>query len=232
MTEQEQEIKLRVIDAAIGIYTTDRIRFTSDILLEEANVTEEDFRRYFESKYSAIRYYYEWTVSQYVEMISDIQDFGDFTTAEKISNFLYTLFDILDEQETFVRQTYLRYIYHAWMKTGFQDHIEQLYRSFIDDDERIPSFNKSIAGTPLYRILGRTSMWIVSYRLDDDSPQKEKTMALVDKITALTDEVLTNSVPDKTIDLITFLASNSKLATLMPFTNTLKQFFANILPNE
>lgn len=228
----EQEIKLKVLDAAIRIYTTDKTQFTSDKLIEEAAVSESDFRQHFESKYAAIRYYYEWAVLQYETMINEIQDFEDFTTAEKISNFLYTLFDILDEQETFVNLTYRRYIYHAWMKTGFQDHIEKLYQTFVDNDDRVPSFNKNISGTPLYRILARTSLWIVSYRLDDDSPQKERTMALVDKITALADEVVTNSVPDKTIDLLTFLGSNSKMTSYIPFTDSFKQFFANILPNE
>lgn len=232
MTGQEQEVRLKAVDAAIRIYTKDRTRFTSDILIKEAGINRKEYERYFESKYAVIRYYYEWTISQYEAMISEIQDFEGFTTAEKISNFLYTLFDILDEQETFVRQTYRRFIYHALIKTGFQNQIEQLYRSFIGDDERIPSFNKTVTGTQLYRTLTRTSMWIISYRLDDDSPQKERTMALVDKVTALLDEVLTNTVPDKTIDLITFLGSNSKFLSQIPFPDTFKQFFAKFLPHE
>ena len=232
MTEQEIENKLKVVDAAIRIYTTDRTRFTSDILIEEANVSKDEYERYFESKYAAIRYYYEWVVFQYEEMISEIPDFKTFTTAEKISNFLYTLFDILDEQELFVSQTYRRFIYHALMKTGFQNRMEHIYRSFIESDEQIPSFNKNVAGTPLYITLARTSMWITSYRLDDDSPQKEKTMALVDKITALFDEIMTNTIPDKTIDLVTFMGSNSTLLSHFPFTETFKNFFAKLLPHE
>jgi len=232
MTNQEQEIKLNIVDAAIRVYSTDRIRFTSDILALEAGISKDELYQYFESKYAVIRYYYEWTVNQYESMISEIEDFADFTTAEKISNFLYTLFDILDEQEQFVRLTYRRYIYHALMKTGFQQHMEQLYKSFIDNDDSIPSFNKNMAALPLNRTLARTSMWIISYRLDDESPQQEKTLALVDKVTALFDEILTNTVPDKTLDLITFLGSNSKIIDQIPFTDSFKRLFTNIIPHE
>jgi AcrR family transcriptional regulator len=232
MTGQEEENKLKVLDAAIRIYTSDRTRFTSDILIEDANINRDEYETYFESKYAVIRYYYEWVLSQYELMIAEVPDFNNFTTAEKISNFLYALFDILDEQDLFVEQTYRRFIYHALMKTAFQSHMERLYRSFIESDENIPSFNKNAAGMPLYLTLARTSMWIVSYRLDDDSPQKEKTMALVDKITALFEEIITNTIPDKTIDLLTFLGSNSKILSHFPFTDTFKHLFAKILPHE
>ncbi len=232
MAEQGQNVELRVLDAAIRVYTTERRRFTATALAEEAGITPGEFYHHFESKFAVIRFYYEWAMEQYEEMTREVPDFPSFSAAEKISNLIYTLFDILDEQADFVELTYRRFIYHAVIRTAFQEKMEELYRSYIEGDERIPSFNKRLAGKPLPVLLARMTLWIVAYRMSDESENNERTLALVDKLTSLLDSALTNPVPDKILDLLSFLGRDDRFRSCILLPDFVKRFFIKIVSHE
>ena len=98
MNLEEFEKKVNISRAAAGLYIKESQSFTIKNIAKQAGVDIVDVYKYFDTKDDILVYFYDSIVPIYRMMIADIENFGSFNAGEKLSNFTYTLFDLLNEQ--------------------------------------------------------------------------------------------------------------------------------------
>ena len=117
MEPELSELRKRIIEAAIRVYVDDYHRFNMKRIAHEAGLKASEVYLYFEDKYDILYSFYNNIVPSYRTMTEEIEDFNTYSAGEKISNFIYTSFDLFAEQESFVRKTYHSFIYCPAAKT-------------------------------------------------------------------------------------------------------------------
>ncbi len=81
----------------------------------------------------------------YRTMIEEIEDFNTYSAGEKISNFIYTSFDLFAEQESFVQKTYHSFIYCPGCKNTFKERYLQLVQGFFGTRRTNPRSQQTIS---------------------------------------------------------------------------------------
>ncbi len=143
-------------------------------------------------------------------MIDEIDDFESYTLSEKLSNFAFTTFDMLREKESFVEATLSNYILNSFTKTDFEKEIERLIKKFLENDDHLAISSTLVLNSYSYTFLRRQYLELLRFWLNDSSENKELTMELTDKATAVFQELLYNPVLDKSFDLVKFMNANRK----------------------
>ncbi|HLR32807.1 MAG TPA: hypothetical protein VK074_09970 [Fodinibius sp.] len=204
------EMKFAIADAATDLYVEGDGHFQ---IKDVANTVEIDPAKvfdYFSNKESILQFYYTAVMYRYRLMIDEIDDFNSYTIGEKFSNFVYASFDMLDEKQAFVEDTFRRLILQSNSKTGFEKEIESLFREFLEDDPYRSASSSVIMNTYFYAFLRCKYVGLIRFRLTDTSEDRELTMELTDKLTSFLQELVYNSVVDQGFELGKFLYSNKK----------------------
>lgn len=226
MNSEKKEIQRHIINAAVELYEDDRAHFNMKGIAKRANLKPAEIYSYFPDKYHILSAFYNDIVPLYEEMVSEIEDYDNYNAGEKISNFVYTSLDLLGEHKNFVEQTYQKYIIYCPTKTRFRPEVRHLIADFLKNDENIPSFNRFFVNTICHIFLMNVYFMIVGYWIHDDSESYGKTMALIDKLTVLLNELLYNAILDKSFDLISFLASDLGISDTF---SSIDNYFQKIL---
>lgn len=208
MEPDNPDIKKLIMDAAIHLYVEDRNHFNMKRIAQEAGLKPIDIYPLYSDKYDILYSFYNQIVPKYRIMTNEIEDFNTYSAGEKISNFIYTSFDLLGEQEAFVEMTFHSYMYCPMNKTTLKKDAYNLFRDFLSRDEQMPEANRFFLNTLCYTTLTTKFLFMIEYWLSDQSESKEKSMVLVDKLTVLFDEIIYNSMLDKSFDLMKFFITD------------------------
>ncbi|MEX0929964.1 MAG: hypothetical protein WD266_04935 [Balneolales bacterium] len=217
MAQEKNDKKNRIINAAIDLYVNDPSAFTLKNIAKKARVKEADIFKDFPNKIAILKGYYAGIVPQYKEMIREIDGFELFDLHEKLSNFVYSSLDMMQEQRDFVEKTFNGFIYNARPKSAFQSHIEELVEDFVQKDTRIAGMNQYLLNAYTYNVLSNFYLQLVIFWIRDESPGSEKTIALTDKLSSFLSEVLYSAIIDKGLDLGKFLVANRNTQPNSPF---------------
>lgn len=203
------ETKYKIAEAAVKQYEEHGDDFTLKQVAKEADIEVADIFEYFPNKRAILLFFYESLIIRYRLMLEEIDGFEDYLLAEKLSNLAYTSFDMLGEQEAFVRHTFKRLVLCSFAKTEFEKGIEQLLKAFFTDDPRISASSSMFINDYFYRVLVKKYLGVLQFWLDDDSEGKEVSMELTDKYTAFLQELMYSTAIDRGLDLARFLLSNN-----------------------
>jgi hypothetical protein len=217
MNLEEFEKKVIISRAAAGLFIRDKEKFTIKNIAKEAVVKIVEIYQLFDDKDEILIFFYDSVVPLYKMMISEIDDFDSFTAGEKLSNFTFTLFDLLNEQRDFVDQTYSRYVLVGFKKSTLKKDVTKLFKEFINRDERISTLNRNLFDGWFYGMVARKYLALILLWLRDESDSQEKTMALVDKLSSFLDELLYSNVLDKGFDLVQYLYTNDFFKFDIPY---------------
>jgi len=226
MKAETLEIRQAIIEAAIDLYINDHNHFTVKYIAEKAGLSPADIYSCFPNKEAILRGFYTQQVHRYRLMIEEIDGFEDFTLAEKLSNFIYASFDLMQEQREFVEETFESKVLNAYSKTEYHKEVENLLKDFFTGDDRISSSSRILIQSFFYDLLRKEYFNLVLFWLDDASPDYEKSMALTDKLTGFLEEVMYSAVFDKGVDLFKFAISNGALGYRLA---AFKRIFSNLL---
>ncbi|NGP88392.1 TetR/AcrR family transcriptional regulator [Fodinibius halophilus] len=204
------ELKYRMADAATDLYMEGDGEFFIKDVARAVDLTPAEVFNYFPNKKSILEFYYASLVVRYEMMISEIDDFDSYTLKEKLSNFVFTNFDMLAEKESFVEDTFQEYIIRSYSKTEYEQEVERLTQQFLEHDPQISIASTLVLNSYAYSFLGRQYLELVRFWLNDTSEDKELSMELTDKLTAVLEEVIYNPVLDKSFDLLKFMNANRK----------------------
>lgn len=211
------QTKLTITEAAVRLYVEQEGSFTlKQVAGRIEDLTVGEIFEYFPNKPAILDFYYTSIVIRYRLMIQEIDDFEQYSFAEKLSNFIYASLDMMEEVPGFVEKTFNQKIRCALSRTDFQHEVEQLFREFFEDDPRISTGSALMMNRHLYRLLYRKYLELVDFWLQDESEGREVTMALTDKSTAFLQELLYSSIADKGFDLFKYALTSGAITSRIP----------------
>ena len=213
--------KFEITEAAIELYSERDGSFTLKQVAEKTGMEVGDIFNFFPSKKAILAFYYESLVIRYSMMLEEIDDFDDYLLAEKLSNFVFTTFDLMEEQQEFVERTFKDTVFYSFSKTPFEERTEELLKDLLKDDSRVAASSSILMNEYLYSILRKKYLRLIHFWLNDESEGRELSMELTDKYTAFLQEIMYSAVIDKGVDLIKFMFSNRILARDIPFVKNL-----------
>lgn len=220
------EIKFAIADAATDLYVEEEGHFLIKEVAQSVGIDPAEVFNYFPDKQAILRFYYTAIVYRYRLMIDEIDHFDSYTLSEKISNFAYASFDMLDEKEVFVKDTFRQLILQSCSKTNFEKETEELFRQLLKDDPRLSASSSAIMNTRFYALLRRKYLELIRFRLSDTSEDYELTMELTDKVTTFLQELMYSPLIDQGFELGKFLYSNKKY--FLQNIPVVKQIFSKI----
>lgn len=209
MDVQQLQTKIEITHTAVKLYAEDN--FSMGSLIDKTGMTASEIYTLFPSKKAILEFYYPSLVIRYRAMIEDIEDFDSYSISEKLSNFIFTLFDMMEEEESFVQQTFERYACNPGAGRNFHKEIKSLFKDLIENDGRISGSASLVMGNLFYSFLKTQYLLLVKFWLQDDSEQKERTWALTDKITSFIEELAYSKIADKGFDLLKYALNTSGL---------------------
>ncbi|MEX0721338.1 MAG: hypothetical protein WD059_11760 [Balneolaceae bacterium] len=224
MTAQEINTKIEITEAAIELYVDGNYSIPN--LTQKTGKTASEIYALFPSKKAIIQFYYPALVIRYRAMVAEIPDFESYTISEKLSNFIFTAFDMMNEQFHFVEKTYHDMEFSTFSETEFQKEVKLLFKDFFLTDPNIAVSAAFVMGDYFYAFLRTEYLFLIKYWLNDDSEAKERTLALTDKFTGFIEEVVYSKVVDKGFDLFKYAMSSAGFANKIPVVGSwISQWF-------
>jgi AcrR family transcriptional regulator len=215
MTTEEINDKIELCEIAIDHVINDG-KFTIAQLAKASGKTASEIYSLFPNKNAILQYYYPSLVIRYSAMIDKIEDFESYTISEKLSNFIFTSFDMMEDRREFVEDTFEKMVFKRRCDSQFHQEVTQLFKHFFTTDGRIAISAGFVMKDYFYEFIAREYLDIVKFWLNDDSDGKERSFALTDKLTGFVEEVVYNKVLDKGFDLAKYLISHAGLAKNIP----------------
>lgn len=207
--------KIEITWAAVGMYQ-EKGRVSIPDLVNTTKLSATEIYQVFSNKKEILAYFYPAIVLQYWAMIEEIEDFEEYAISEKFSNFIYTIFDLLNEKEKFVNDTFDKYVFQKGSRSDFHEETATLFKEFLTTDGNIAVSAGFFMGDFYYKTLSSQFLFLIKYWLNDTSKDKEKTLALVDKMSSLFEEIVYNKTLDKGFDLIKYLFGNNDIESWLP----------------
>ena len=205
MNTEKLNLKIELTEAAIDLYIEDK--FTIPNLASKTGKTASEIYSLFPNKNAILKFYYPSLIVRYQAMISEIDDFDSYSISEKLSNFAFTLFDMMDERREFVEDTFDKYVWTCSSKSEFQKLIKSLFKDFFTSDGKIATSAGFFMGDLFYSSLKIQFLSLIKFWLDDNSEGRERTFALTDKITGFIEELIYSKIVDKGFDLAKYSMS-------------------------
>ncbi len=210
------ETAIKISQAAVEQYIDPNRSFSVASISKNAGVSKDEFYENFSGKTEALHFFYSSIPHRYRDMISEIPGYDDLSAGEKLANYLYSVFDMLEEYRDFADETFDPFVFTSWQASEFQTESQKLVTEFLESDPNIPPLNQMALNLPVDRILTYEMLHVIKFWLGDTSPQTERSAELVEKLTAFIDEMLHTAVMDRGYDLAKFMISNRVFGLPLP----------------
>jgi AcrR family transcriptional regulator len=206
MPTEDQMIKRDIVNATIGLYLKDSSNIKEKKIAEKSKISEEQFYRFFKNKKEVLHYFYSDCVVQYQQMARDIEGFENATLEEKVSHFIYMMFDIFQPNRKFMEKTFDSLILMRLTASPFQKEVEKVFEHIADGDYSVSAIVKPVVANPFaFDIFARQYFLIIKFWLSDNSENYQNTMALVDKLVSFFTEAVQTRIPEKALDLFKYV---------------------------
>lgn len=219
--------RMAIVEEAVELYLSDEASYTIQNLSKRLDVNPPDIYAYYPNKRAILEGYYGLLIDRYRMMVNEIEDFDEYQLEEKLSNFIYTSFDLMQEHREFVEETFDSMVVESTGNDGFNKDLKDLLRQFFKNDSNIASSSQLIMQDLFYEFLVGQYCQLIKFWLDDGSPEGEKSMAYADKMTTFLQEVMYTSVLDKGLDLLKFMAVNDRRFSRIPIIGSVTRKFFN-----
>jgi AcrR family transcriptional regulator len=207
MQNDEITFKNTIIQAAVSIYMENRTDFTLRKIALAAGCEVTDIQRYYPGKQALLRGFYDRIPELYRLSTHDISDFDSLTLGEKLGHYIYTSFDALNEQRDFSEETFDKMVLSRG-NTEWHKQTAGIFEEIVKQDDRVSDISRILVPDFVWKLAANEYMQLIRFWLHDDSENAQRTLALVDKMTAFVNEIFYTSIADKGFDLIKYLASN------------------------
>ncbi len=215
MDTQQLNDKIEICHTAVDLIL-DNGGFTISQLSDKTGKSASQIYSLFPNKKAITEFFYPALVIQYSAMIEEIEDFETYTVSEKLSNFIFTSFDMMDDHREFVEDTFDEMVFRKGCDSAFHDEVTNLFKHFFTTDGNIAVSAGFLMKDYFYEFIAKEYLHIVKFWLKDSSEDKERSFALVDKLTGFVQEVVYNKIVDKGFDLAKYLISHAGLGKKIP----------------
>lgn len=215
MTAEKINTKIEITWSAIALYKNEKVSMQD--LVKATKLSASQIYSYFPNKKSILSFYYPALVYQYWAMVNEIDGFENYSLSEKFSNFIYTQFDMMSENPEFVNDTFDKLVFRKGQSSEFHKEVTALFKDFLTSDGEIAVSAGFFMKDYFYKILASQYLFLMRYWVSDESVDKERSLALTDKLTSLLQEAVYNKTVDKSFDLVKYLFSSVGLGKEIPF---------------
>jgi len=208
--DKHTELKIKIAELAAGKYVSNP-RFTIKSLADELEISSKDIFELFPNRSSILRFYYESRLIVYRNQTQSIDNYGDFTLSEKLSNLFLSILDQFSENREFVLKTYPSSVCSSKTKGSFDKDLKEEIRTIFRSDTRISGTAGFLKQPLLYSAIVKHFDGFVLFWSNDKSSMNQQTMALIDKWTSFVQEFFYSKIADQAFDLGKFLIYASPL---------------------
>ena len=216
MTAEQINSKIEITWKAVELFEKNG-KFSIPDLVDATRMTATEIYSHFPNNKAILSFYYPALVYQYWAMIEEIEDFEDYSASEKFSNFIYTLFDMMSENSSFIDNTFNKYVFHKGSSSEFHKEVKALFKDFLTTDGKIAVSAGFFMKDYFYSLLASQYLFLVNFWKKDESESKERTLALSDKLTSLFEESIYNKTLDKSFDLAKYIFGSIGVGKDIPF---------------
>jgi AcrR family transcriptional regulator len=208
MQNDDIVLKNAIIQAAVSLYMENRSDFTLRKIAQAADCDVTDIQRFYPGKQAILRGFYDRIPDLYHYSATEISDYNGLTLGEKLGHYIYTSFDALNEQRDFTEETFQNMV---MSRSDTKWHVETalLFEELVQQDDRVSDIGRMLVPGLAWKLAANEYFQLIRYWLQDDSENSQRTLALVDKMTAFVNEIFYTTIADKGFDLIKYLASNN-----------------------
>ena len=217
--DKETKLRTKIAEAAAQRYI-ENPRFTIQSLAKELKMDSADIFDLFPNRSSILRYYYTSTIIRFRNETASLEDYASYSLGEKLSALHLSLADQFQEQREFVLNTFKRGKYSPFRSSEFAREYKQILKSIFENDRNIPATAAPFINRFLYHSIHCQFIGLISFWKRDESRNYENTMALIDKWSALIEEVFYSRIAEKGFDLAKFLFYQSPLSECMTSSST------------
>jgi hypothetical protein len=141
-------------------------------------------------------------VGQAGHVAADVPDYSRFTLQERLGTFIFILLDVLEQHESFVRSAFPSAL--SGPLNPFEGAVRGTLGEILDAGD-IPTVNRIVVASTASRTVAAGGIvWLIRAWLSDDSEDRQRSTALIDRAVALMAAMMTNPVPQRGVDLLRY----------------------------
>ncbi|NNF03239.1 MAG: hypothetical protein HKN17_02130 [Rhodothermales bacterium] len=131
-----------------------------------------------------------------------VPEYDRFTLQERLGTFVFILLDVIERHESFVRQTLPSPL--TGPLNPFEGSVRRVLRPILDAVD-VPSVNRfGVTSAPSAAVAANGIVWLIRAWIRDDSEEKQRSTALIDRSLSLMAASMTNPVPQRGIELLRY----------------------------
>lgn len=196
------ETRRTIIEVTVDTYIDDPDHLTPEAVCHRAGVDREAFGECYRDVNEVIRDWYPYALHLVGEQLAGLPDYETLPLQDRLGTFCFMLLDVLESRLPFVQATFRHQA--AGFGTPFHDRLQESLGQVLKAPN-LPGVNTLLVDTGAARfVLAESVVQMIGAWLRDDSDDRARATALIDRILALLSEILTNRVPEKAIDLFRY----------------------------
>lgn len=218
------EQKFALADAAVQQYELEGGMPAMPDIAGAAGVSVSDIYRLFPNKPAIFHFWYESLSLRYQHMLQDLDGYEELMLAEKLSNMMLSITDMMEERRTFVEATFDDMVFRNQRWHPFCKQNEALIKEIISGHQGTSRAAQIVLWDDAYAFLSKEFLHVIKFWIRDRSENQQKTMALMDTFNGFVAELITNRLIDKGTDLARFFWNEGiiKVDITLPFIGRIR----------
>jgi hypothetical protein len=220
--DKETSLRIKIAEAATKRFL-ENPRFTIQSLAEDLKLKAGEIFDLFPNRSSILRYFYRSRIIRFREETASLDDYESYSLGEKLTAFNLSLTEQFQDHREFVLETSGCGKQSILKSSGFEKLYKQELKNIFENDPQIPATARPFLNRFFYHSVYCQFTGLISFWKRDESRNYENTMALVDKWSALIEEIFYSRIAEKGLDLAKYLFYQSPLAECMNSSSTSSQ---------
>jgi hypothetical protein len=195
--------ELKVLTATLELFRaeTEVKAVTAETIAVAAGIPVDQFLDQFQGAGQALSCAYLVLLDE-AERVALSSPLEETSTEERLATFCFVLLDVFEKHENFVRATFSNRA--SGLFSPFQDGLRSVLASLLDAPD-LSGANRFLFNNGVVRFaLAESIVQLLARWIEDDSTDKERSTALIDRVVAWWAEVVTTGIPDKSIDVLRY----------------------------
>jgi AcrR family transcriptional regulator len=221
---KDLETKILISEAAVQSREQSGALWQLSEISEISGIPVSEIFLHFPSKRSMLDFWYQSLPMRYQYMIAELDGYEELTLSEKLSNFMLTILDMMSEKEQFVAKSFDPIVFKNQNWHPFKKEVANVFKEIIENHNGVSQAARVVLWDEFFEFLGKEFLFAIKFHIKDSSEHREKTTALIDKLSNFIADILCNRVVDSGIDLIRFFWQEGiiKVDVNVPFIGRIK----------
>lgn len=200
-----EELDRQILLAALSLFGSEgsepEMVSASDIA-QAAGITEAQLLDRFQGAGHVLSVCYVLLVEDAERKAHELAGFDLFAFEERLATFVFVLLDEIEQHEQFVRRTFAARGDGVW--SPFQDALRAVLSDLLSAADVFSANRAMLSMPPAKYAMSESVVQLVDRWLSDDSADRQRSTALIDRVVSWWASVATSDVAEKSLDLIRY----------------------------